>query len=237
MAVCFMFPIVIVLAVGLAIAFERWFHLKRVKDENKKTWDSIHQVLAKGEFDEARELVNKTRRHGADAWDGTCAPGCGQTAGRHRDRHGREHDGDNPSTEKRTQYLALLSISPLFRTARATIMGLIDAFHGSCRCKPGPEGIPARASIRSAMNCTAFGLMSAIPLLLLHARMTTATGNIVNSLEMAMVKTSHHFDFQQAPIRETSNIDQRQYGRSGSCPDDGVTGQRQNPSIRTSCAC
>jgi len=32
----FMFPIVIVLAVGLAIAFERWFHLKRVKDENKK---------------------------------------------------------------------------------------------------------------------------------------------------------------------------------------------------------
>ena len=33
----FMFPIVIVLAVGLAIAIERWVHLNRVKDANKKT--------------------------------------------------------------------------------------------------------------------------------------------------------------------------------------------------------
>jgi len=55
----FMFPIVIALAVGLAIAVERWVHLNRVKDANKKTWDSIHQVLAKGEFDKAREMVNK----------------------------------------------------------------------------------------------------------------------------------------------------------------------------------
>ncbi|MGE5752031.1 MAG: MotA/TolQ/ExbB proton channel family protein, partial [Deltaproteobacteria bacterium] len=47
----FMFPIVIVLAAGLAIALERWVHLKRVKDANKKTWDSIQPVLAKGEFD------------------------------------------------------------------------------------------------------------------------------------------------------------------------------------------
>jgi biopolymer transport protein ExbB len=54
----FMFPIVIVLAVGLAIAVERWVHLKRVKDANKKTWDSVHQVLSKGEFDKAREMVN-----------------------------------------------------------------------------------------------------------------------------------------------------------------------------------
>jgi len=44
----FMFPIVIVLAVGLAIAIERWVHLNRVKDANKKTWDSVHQVSVQG---------------------------------------------------------------------------------------------------------------------------------------------------------------------------------------------
>jgi hypothetical protein len=39
-----------------------------------------------------------------------------------------------------------------------------------------------------AMNTTAFGLMSAIPLLLFHAKLTSTTGQIVDSLEMASVK-------------------------------------------------
>jgi biopolymer transport protein ExbB len=38
------------------------------------------------------------------------------------------------------------------------------------------------------MNTTAFGLMSAIPLLLIHAKLTSTTGQIVDSLEMASVK-------------------------------------------------
>jgi len=40
-----------------------------------------------------------------------------------------------------------------------------------------------------AMNTTAFGLMAAIPLLLLHAKLTSTTGHIVDSLEMASVKS------------------------------------------------
>ena len=35
------------------------------------------------------------------------------------------------------------------------------------------------ASISVAMNTTAFGLMSAIPLLLFHAKLTSTTGQIV----------------------------------------------------------
>ncbi|HEY5997099.1 MAG TPA: hypothetical protein VIU29_08750, partial [Candidatus Deferrimicrobiaceae bacterium] len=56
-----MFPIVIVLAVGLAIAVERWINLKRAQDANRKTWDSIHPVLSTGEFDKAREMVNNDK--------------------------------------------------------------------------------------------------------------------------------------------------------------------------------
>jgi len=186
----FMFPIVIVLAVGLAIAFERWFHLKRVKDENKKTWDSIHQVLAKGEFDKARDMVNKDTS--------TMAQMLGMGLARQgavRRREDIEIAMEEsmmeiiPQLEKRTQYLALLSnIATLFGLL-GTIMGLIDAFTAVAGANPAQKASLLAASISTAMNCTAFGLMSAIPLLLLHARMTTATGNIVNSLEMAMVKT------------------------------------------------
>jgi biopolymer transport protein ExbB/TolQ len=38
------------------------------------------------------------------------------------------------------------------------------------------------------MNTTAFGLMVAIPLLLIHALLQTKTNQIVDSLEMASVK-------------------------------------------------
>jgi biopolymer transport protein ExbB len=45
------------------------------------------------------------------------------------------------------------------------------------------------------MNTTAFGLMCAIPLLLLHAKLTSTTGQIVDSLEMASVKAlNNHFE-------------------------------------------
>jgi biopolymer transport protein ExbB len=54
------------------------------------------------------------------------------------------------------------------------------------------------------MNCTAFGLMAAIPLLLFHARLTTTTGHIVNSLEMASVKA----------LNSISNFTKRQFEKT-----------------------
>jgi biopolymer transport protein ExbB/TolQ len=44
------------------------------------------------------------------------------------------------------------------------------------------------ASISVAMNTTAFGLIVAIPLLLMHTLLQTKTTEIVDSLEMASVK-------------------------------------------------
>ena len=44
------------------------------------------------------------------------------------------------------------------------------------------------ASISVAMNTTAFGLMVAIPLLLIYAVLQTKTTQLVDSIEMASVK-------------------------------------------------
>ena len=41
------------------------------------------------------------------------------------------------------------------------------------------------------MNTTAFGLMVAIPLLLIHAVMQTKTSELVDTLEMATVRLSN----------------------------------------------
>ena len=35
----FMYPILLVFAVGMAIAVERWFHLGRIRSDNRKVWE------------------------------------------------------------------------------------------------------------------------------------------------------------------------------------------------------
>ena len=74
----FMFPILLVLTVGIAISVERWIHLSRIITENRKMWDQVHPVLAEGDFDKAREMVNDDDFSPlADAGDGISAPGGG----------------------------------------------------------------------------------------------------------------------------------------------------------------
>ncbi len=209
----FMFPIVTVLAVGLAIAFERSVHLKRIRNENQKMWDSLHPVLARGEFDKAREMANKDKSSMAQM----LAMGLARQ-GAVRRREDIEIAMEEsmmeiiPQLEKRTPYLALLSnIATLFGLL-GTIMGLIRAFTAVANASPANKASLLAASISTAMNCTAFGLMTAIPLLLFHARLTTATGQIVNSLEMASVKalnTISNFtrrQFDGYPIVSSANL-------------------------------
>ena len=57
----FMYPILLVFAVGMAIVFERWIQLKRAQDANQKMWTQVQPVLVKGEFERARNMINKSK--------------------------------------------------------------------------------------------------------------------------------------------------------------------------------
>jgi biopolymer transport protein ExbB len=184
-----MYPILITLAIGLAIAFERWVQLKRERDANQKLWDSLYPELEKGEFDKARKIANEDKSSLAQMLSMGLAR---QGAVRRREDIEIAMEESMmeiiPQLEKRTPYLALLSnIATLFGLL-GTIMGLIAAFSAVATASPAEKAALLAASISEAMSCTAFGLMTAIPLLLLHARLTTTTGQIVNSLEMVSVK-------------------------------------------------
>ncbi len=201
----FMFPILLTLAAGIAIAVERWIHLKRVKAENSKVWDEVHPVLAEGNFDKAREMVNDD----TSVLSQMLAMGLARQ-GAVRRREDIEIAMEErmmeiiPQLEKRTPYLALLSnIATLFGLL-GTILGLITAFAAVANASPAEKAALLAASIAEAMNCTAFGLMTAIPLLLLHARLTSTTGQIVNSLEMASVKA----------LNTISTFSKRQYSEA-----------------------
>jgi biopolymer transport protein ExbB/TolQ len=93
-----------------------------------------------------------------------------------------------PRLEKRTHYLSTFANIATLLGLLGTIVGLISAFTAVSSANPADKADLLSASISVAMNTTAFGLIVAIPLLLVHTLLQTKTTEIVDSLEMASVK-------------------------------------------------
>ncbi len=203
----FMYPILLVFAIGLAIAIERYIQLKRIRIANNGVWTKLHPVLIKGEFEKARQMANKDKSRMAQMLSMGLAR---QGAVRRREDIEIAMEESMmeiiPQLEKRTPYVALLSNIATLLGLLGTIMGLIEAFTAVANANPAEKADLLSASISVAMNTTAFGLMAAIPLLLLHAKLTSTTGQIIDGLEMASIKalnTISNFAKRQFETDET----------------------------------
>jgi biopolymer transport protein ExbB len=185
----FMYPILIVFAVGAAIAIERYVTLTRVTVRNQSVWSKVQPALMAGDFDRAREMTSKDD----SAISRLLSMGLARQ-GAVRRREDIEIAMEEsmmeiiPQLEKRTPYVAMSSSIATLLGLLGTIMGLIQAFTAVANANPAEKADLLSASISVAMNTTAFGLMVAIPLLITHTVLTAKTGQIVDSLEMAPVK-------------------------------------------------
>ena len=190
----FMYPILLVFAVGVSIAAERYITLSMVTNKNKVVWDKVQPLLANGEFDEAREMTSQDESTISQVLNMGLS-----VQGAVRRREDIEIAMEEsmmeivPRLEKRTGYVALASSIATLLGLLGTIMGLIQAFTAVANANPAEKADLLSASISVAMNTTAFGLMVAIPLLIIHAVLTSKTGDIVDSLEMATVKSLNVF--------------------------------------------
>jgi biopolymer transport protein ExbB len=204
----FMYPILLVFVAGMAIAVERWLELNRIRGVNRKIWDRIHPVLAKGEFDKAQSIIDKDKSTISQML-GMGLARMGAVRRREDIEIAMEESMMEiiPQLEKRTSYVALLANIATLLGLLGTIMGLIEAFTAVSNANPAEKADLLSASISVAMNTTAFGLMSAIPLLLFHAKLTSTTGQIVDSLEMASVKALNSIsDFNKRRFESKSEF-------------------------------
>lgn len=185
----FMYPIAVVFVVGIAIAIERWLVLSSAKTANRQAFDRILPLLQKRDYNGVL-TVGKT----------TSAPiGRIIAAGITRMAQSPRRDDIElameegvmeamPRLEKRTPYLATLANIATLLGLLGTIIGLIQAFTAVANADPAEKAALLSSSIAVAMNTTAFGLVAAIPLLLIHSVLQSKTTEIIDSLEMAGVK-------------------------------------------------
>lgn len=193
-----MYPILLVGATGFSIGIERFIKLTIVEKANRKMWDQLHPVLYKGDFDKARELT----RNDKSTVSQLLMMGL-ERQGSVRRREDIEIVMEEemmaiiPQLEKRTAYIALFANLSTLLGLLGTIIGLISAFQAVANAAAAEKANLLSASISEAMNCTAFGLMVAIPLLVVSLFLTTKAGNIIDSLEMASLKTLNIISFAQ----------------------------------------
>jgi biopolymer transport protein ExbB len=185
----FMYPIVLLLALGLGVSVERYVTLTLARKRNRQTWEKLEDLIRKGEFEKARELSNKDNSAIAQLFASALAR---QGAVRRREDIDRAMEETLmaiiPRLEKRTHYLATFANMSTLAGLLGTIIGLIHAFTAVSNADPADKAELLSASISIGMNCTAFGLMVAIPLVLVHSLLQTKTTELIDSLEMVSVK-------------------------------------------------
>ncbi|GLQ30056.1 MotA/TolQ/ExbB proton channel family protein [Litoribrevibacter albus] len=202
----FMYPIAIVAAIGLAIAIERWIYLSAARSSNRKVFESLMPMISKRDFKGAMKLGNDSGTPMGEL----IAAGISRLAGgaRRDDVEYAMEEGlmeSLPRLEKRTPYLATMANVATLLGLLGTIIGLIAAFTAVANADPAEKATLLSQSISVAMNTTAFGLMTAIPLLILHALLQTKTNEIIDSFEMAGVKVLNTiFDRKQTNQAQTT---------------------------------
>lgn len=185
----FMFPIAVVLAMGLAVTLERWLYLQRTIARNRALWRQVAPHLLANDVDAAE------RAAGSD--DSALAALLRYGIGRIRlgwpreDLH-RGLDGNVGDTislvDKRTHYLSTFANVATLLGLLGTIMGLVHAFSAVGNVSAAEKAALLAGSIAEALNCTAFGLLVAIPLMLIYSLLQARSSEIVDILDSASAK-------------------------------------------------
>lgn len=182
------YPSLLIMAVGLAIAIERFVFLSRARNENRKVWAQVLPLLQNGRFKEVQGVVSASEAAIAKII-GNALQRMQGPARREDIDHAMEEGMMEivPRLEKRTHYIATFANVITLVGLLGTIIGLIKGFTAVAQVNPAEKAEMLSASISIAMNNTAFALMVAIPFLLIHAFLQARTAEIVDGLEAAKI--------------------------------------------------
>lgn len=178
-----MWAILIFLAAGIAIIVERFIFLFGIADmKPEKFMGRIAELIRKGSIEGAiASCADKS------------APLARIIEAALRNYRNTERDIQNavdemalaelPRLNARTGYLAMLANVSTMVGLLGTIFGLIAAFESVAAADPAEKSIMLANGISMAMSTTAFGLISAIPLLIAHSFLTAKTDALIDDID------------------------------------------------------
>jgi biopolymer transport protein ExbB len=188
----FMYPILLVGALGIAIVVERYLFLSRIKKHNQVLWNQVQPVLGKGDTQAALQLAKQDSSEVGRVLDyGLTTANTGADMDHIENALEEGLLESIPRLEARTSYVATFANIATLLGLLGTVQGLIQAFESVAKADPALKGDLLSAAISVAMNTTAFGLAVAIPLLLAYTFLQNYTQHVIESIEMISMKVQN----------------------------------------------
>ncbi len=182
-----MYPIlgVSILVIGIALERTYWLYTQAGVDK-KSILDTLEKAIRSNDIERALKVLRSTKaplvrvlRTGVQNFNEKK-----QTVQLLMDETAL---AEIPRIETRTGYLVMFSNVATLLGLLGTIIGLIHSFGAVAHASAGEKAAELAAGIAEAMNCTAFGLIVAIPALLIYAVLKSREHKLVDDINEASV--------------------------------------------------
>ena len=189
----FMFPIMLILAIGTAIIIERFKFLKRTSTDGSILWTKLEESIKTNRIEDAIKECSLSEA----ALPMVLSAGLEKAKTVKLNRDSREELENHleeamlnviPQLERRTHYLPTLANVSTLLGLLGTIIGLIQAFQSLAVADPSQKAFLLAQGVSVAMNTTAFGLIVAIPMMLCYSYIQSRTIKIVDTLDIYSIK-------------------------------------------------
>jgi len=185
----FMHPIALTFGISLAFIFERIFRLYfQYNIDGTSFMFEVQKHILGNDVDGALRLCNGANK---TALARVIKAGLSRAS---RDETQIQNAIDAasleiiPKLEKRLNYLALIANIATLLGLLGTITGLIHSFNAVALADPSQRQALLAAGISEAMNCTAFGLITAITTMIFHSILASKATSLVEEIDEFGVK-------------------------------------------------
>ncbi len=189
----FMFPIMLILAIGTAIIIERFKFMKKSWTDGRALWSRLEESIKANRLEDAIKECSLSEA----ALPKVLSAGLEKAKAVKLKANSREELENHleeamlevmPELERRTHYLPTLANVSTLLGLLGTIIGLIQSFQSLAVADPSQKAFLLAQGVSVAMNTTAFGLIVAIPIMLCYSYIQSRTIKIVDTLDAYSIK-------------------------------------------------
>ena len=183
-----MYPIATIAVFVIAIAAERISYLYFKARINKEDFiNTMHKYLFQGNLQRAITYCSSVRAPLANI----IKAGLLRIDGSEKEIQSAMDERalqEIPKIENRTGYMAMLGNVAVLAGLLGTITGLIRSFAAVSYADAAEKAVLLAKGISEAMNCTAFGLGTAIPTLVIFSVLSGTTQHIIDDINESSVR-------------------------------------------------